>query len=295
MDPDPQPVAQPVDPDPWFVDYGQVQSLTGAAAPDFTVQEGRDALDRLVQSADSLLISDGLARDPDGEFFRSDTVCSSDASCTTTDPDGFSSTNSLSDLLYNDLDVESLRAVATYRGVSLGKVRTSDTYSFSGEEIPVDIFNYGGWLEHSFFVVQFEEVTERGDYQGTKLAGGVSIGDATDTNPDAGSGTWSGVMVGIDGSGTATQDHVIQGDADITIADFSNPQVDVAFTNVYDLDAGTQRNDMTWSGIDLASGEFETGQDGNSIEGRFYGPNHEEVGGVFERNRIIGAFGASRQ
>ena len=293
MDPDPQPVAQPVDPDPWFVDYGQVQSLTGAAAPDFTVQEGLDALDRLVQSADSVLISDALGYEEDGEFYRGDTVCSSDASCTTTDPDGVSLTQSLSDYIYGSGDLapeDSAQAVAVHRGVSLAKIRGSITYSAFGEEIPADVFGYGGWLEHSFFWAELQEFTVGG-----KFSWGQSIGDATDTNPDAGSGTWSGVMVGVDGSGTATQDHVIQGDADITIADFSDPQVDVAFTNIYDLDAGTQRDDMTWGGIDLASGRFETGQDGNSIEGRFYGPNHEEVGGVFERNRIIGAFGASRQ
>lgn len=31
------------------------------------------------------------------------------------------------------------------------------------------------------------------------------------------------------------------------------------------------------------------------IEGRFYGPNHEETGGVFERNNIASAFGAIRE
>ena len=31
------------------------------------------------------------------------------------------------------------------------------------------------------------------------------------------------------------------------------------------------------------------------ISGQFYGPNHEEVGGVFERNMIVGAFGAKRE
>ena len=34
--------------------------------------------------------------------------------------------------------------------------------------------------------------------------------------------------------------------------------------------------------------------DGRDIRGSFYGPSHEEVGGVFDRNLITGAFGAKR-
>ena len=31
----------------------------------------------------------------------------------------------------------------------------------------------------------------------------------------------------------------------------------------------------------VTSGQFGTGSTGDSIEGQFYGPNHEEVGGIF--------------
>lgn len=34
--------------------------------------------------------------------------------------------------------------------------------------------------------------------------------------------------------------------------------------------------------------------DGSGIQGCFYGPNHEEVDGVFLRDMISGSFGASR-
>ena len=30
------------------------------------------------------------------------------------------------------------------------------------------------------------------------------------------------------------------------------------------------------------------------IEGRFYGPGHEEVGGIFEYATVAGSFGAAR-
>lgn len=123
----------------------------------------------------------------------------------------------------------------------------------------------------------------------------MSLGDATGTNPISGSATWTGAMVGADVSTTDTGGNLIEGNAEITIADFSDPKVGVEFTNVRDIDASASRSDMTWSGIPLTAGSFDTGSDGNSIGGKFYGPNHEEVGGIFERNQIIGAFGARWQ
>ena len=50
---------------------------------------------------------------------------------------------------------------------------------------------------------------------------------------------------------------------------------------------------MNWTGIAVTGGAFAAASSG-TIEGRFYGPDHEEVGGVFERNEILGAFGAAR-
>ena len=49
---------------------------------------------------------------------------------------------------------------------------------------------------------------------------------------------------------------------------------------------------MQWSGLAIGTdGRFGA----SDIRATFYGPNHEEVGGVFERNNIVGAFGAKRQ
>ena len=52
---------------------------------------------------------------------------------------------------------------------------------------------------------------------------------------------------------------------------------------------------MTWENLAVRDGRFGGGFDDPTIEGRFYGPNHEEVGGIFQRNRIVGAFGAQRE
>ena len=103
-------------------------------------------------------------------------------------------------------------------------------------------------------------------------------------------------MVGADvGSATATErPDLVQGDATVT-ADLDNADVDVAFTRIVNLGTGGARADMTWTGLPLGDGGFGRGSGEDRIEGRFYGPNHEEAGGIFERDRIVGAFGARRQ
>ncbi|MDE2790243.1 MAG: transferrin-binding protein-like solute binding protein [Paracoccaceae bacterium] len=155
---------------------------------------------------------------------------------------------------------------------------------------------YGGWLDHNFFLVIHGST--RDDQAGdVSVPVAVSIGDATGTNPTSigGTATWSGIMIGTDVNVTTTPTHQLRGDADITIADFMNPSVDVAFTNIRNLNTGDIRNDMTWNGIPLTAGGFRQGVDEDSIQGAFFGPNHGEVGGVFERDQVIGAFGANRQ
>ena len=74
--------------------------------------------------------------------------------------------------------------------------------------------------------------------------------------------------------------------------DFADQTLDVNLTNV--SGPGTYA-DMSWNGLAVQNGLFGGGTDSNSLSGSFYGANHEEVGGVFERNQLIGAFGANRQ
>ena len=85
----------------------------------------------------------------------------------------------------------------------------------------------------------------------------------------------------------------IDGDAVIEIDDFSRPDVDVALTGIGDA-GGRPRADLHWEDIPLSQGRFQTRDMAGSIEGRFYGSDHGEVGGIFERDRLMGAFGASR-
>lgn len=272
----------------WPVDPDAARSLTdGSAPPDMTSNQIEGRLDALQGGADSLLLSDFLVFTDTGSRDRIEMSCSG-STCVGTYR-GQSVQFRLLDSSNVVVDGE-YQAVMTRHGIPLAQGRGRDRDSVTDQDI--DIRVYGGWLDHGYFFVGGGILENRE----IGLVLGEAVGNAPDTNPTgSGSATWTGVMIGVDVSLTETIGDVIQGDAAITIPDLSSPRIGVEFTNIYNLDTRRSRTDMTWDGIALNNGSFETGSDGNSIEGRFYGPNHEEVGGIFERDEVIGAFGAKRQ
>ena len=179
------------------------------------------------------------------------------------------------------------------RGIRMVDIRGRDEEA----GIATDFNTLGGWLNKSVFAVTVNsivsDVSDGVDLRGTGFAVAYSFGDATRTTPAFGNATWTGTMVGGDTSLTASRGNRIMGDATLTF-DLSQSDIDVTFTNIRDIDAGRPHGPITWQNIPVTSGSFSTGFIGNSIDGRFYGRNHEEVGGVFERNQIAGAFGAKR-
>lgn len=114
------------------------------------------------------------------------------------------------------------------------------------------------------------------------------------SNPVTGSGLWQGRVAGIDTSSGGARGNRILGDAEIMIADFANPQLDLRFSRLYDLETGASREDMEWNDVSVSRGAFAADDASGSLSGRFHGPNHEEVAGTFERNLISGAFAAER-
>ena len=148
----------------------------------------------------------------------------------------------------------------------------------------------GGWLRHSYFAVY------EGELGGSDFRFSYSMGDATGNRPLTGGAKWSGVMVGTDSSKGVSRPSLVRGDADITIPDLDNPRIDIAFTRIRKAGGGGLRDDMEWENLRLtSSGRFRDSSGGDSIQGTFYGPGHEEVGGIFERDSITGAFGAKRE
>lgn len=112
------------------------------------------------------------------------------------------------------------------------------------------------------------------------MAGGIRHPNSL---PLAGSASWSGELVALDGN-----NRLVRGDAYLAIQDLRSPSVYVELSpRAYPV--------MTWDDIPLRNGRFSKRRSSSDyIKGELYGPNAEESGGVFERGNLIGAFGASR-
>ena len=262
-----------------------------------TTEQIRINLVGVTRKSNSLLLSDRLGSSDityyssftENDFLRFRTSCAGD-SCET-DIAGEDISTSVADFVADFTHPDFLEYQPVMRHNDIPLVQARGRIEVDGD--PISIFAYGGWMENNAFAVMGNIFTE-GDLEDAGSLESFSIGNATGTNPTKGSGTWKGSMVGVDVSNSSTRGNNIQGDATITIDDFLNPAVDVLFSNIFDLWDETSRNNMSWRNLSLTNGSFGEGSGENQINGKFYGPNHEEVGGVFERNRIVGSFGAKR-
>lgn len=186
------------------------------------------------------------------------------------------------------------------RGVSLAE-RTEVS---SEEDEMTDHRALAGWMNHSLFVI--ETPPKHGIY------GAISMGTTLGSNPDIlvdSSATWSGVMIGLR---ISDPDVFVHGDALVTVSNSDGDAalvVDVEFTNIKDEDTGAGLDDVSWSRLELKDGSFgivPVAEDrwyasrhpaSKGISGRFYGSNHEEVGGLFSFRKSVGVsgvFGARR-
>ena len=143
---------------------------------------------------------------------------------------------------------------------------------------------YGGWIDYSMFSLAVRSLDD------AFHADAYSLGLESGTDPVSGSATWNGPVIGVD-TAVFERGRTFRGFAEVNI-DFANADVDVAFTVMrFHLEGNVVRPDITWSDLPLSDGKFGS----DSIQGAFYGPNHEEVGGVFSRDGALGAFGGTRE
>ncbi len=126
------------------------------------------------------------------------------------------------------------------------------------------------------------------------LTAGFAFGAAQLSNPVGGAATWTGDVLGFDITDGETSGNQVGGIATLTIGDFADPMVDVAFTGLQDMQTRTAIADMAWSAVPLERGEFRSEGQSGMIDGQMYGTDHSHVGGVFERDGIVGGFGARR-
>lgn len=153
--------------------------------------------------------------------------------------------------------------------------------------------SYGLWGQYGAVLLQILDGPMSGQINGVPFTGDFNsatvyaVGDATGTNPAGlGSATWSGIAEAASTSMFQRR----EGTAILTIADLSQPRVDV------DIDiAGFAIDSPGWADIPLTNGRFATGDVGSDrMEGQFYGPSHDETYGVFDTGAYVGGFGAKR-
>ncbi len=229
-----------------------------------------ETLTELIELSNTVLFADTVATNAPGRLWHPVSVQET--------PDGLGLEH-----LGNDPIELAYELAEGSEGVDLARItRPSDydvaTFSYHG---------WAGWAEHNFFYVTVSELIEDDPLRPSQATffNSYSIGNATGTHPH-GSETfvWKGVMAGIDVSDLDTEGNPVRGDASVYFEHGVSPALDVVFTNIMDLKANTRRRDISWRGVPVTDqGGFDT----TGLSGRFYGPNHEEVGGVFINNQIL--------
>lgn len=181
--------------------------------------------------------------------------------------------------------------VMTYRGVPIVQARQQVTAPMH-PNVAIDGQGFGGWLDYNAFAVSAAVVFDGPRDQGYLAAyiQQTSGGEGSGARPQgvSGTATWEGAMVAAD-----TQfRHAIIGASTVRV-DLARMDADVQMTNVTDIDARTRLSSFGWTNLPIQTdGTFG---DGRSLMGSFYGPNHEEAGGIVTTSTLIGAFGATRQ
>ena len=249
-----------------------------------------DKLTRLNHDA-LLLMSDMYlyGRDQQGKAadFTIDTTCSPDGCVTSNAQLMFLERFVIGDFVNADDPISDdfqFAGIGSRNGVEL--YRSSQTIPLGDGE--VDVEGYGAWMGHNIFGAFVGETTIRGIY--FEMGFGMSAGNKSRSLP-ATSATYEGVMLGVDSSGANRGEHV-EGNALLEFrASVGDARMDVSFTNIRGRSAGGSYEDIEWLNRRVENdGIFDWG----TINGSFYGPNHEEVGGTFSTGDLMGAYGARK-
>ena len=210
-----------------------------------------------------------------GRFFRVVASCN-DSLCTVS----FQGESDTVDL--RNVDPNSQYVTITNRrtrnGVQTGRaVASADGFAFN---------TFGIWGDYNAGTSLCGSITLQG--ASAQFAIPSSIGMRSGSNPVTGSATWTGAMVGVT-VGRSSLGPEVTADADMTV-NLGAASLELAFTNIADR-SGVRSDDIRWQGVPMHGGSFQAA----GPDGHFYGPNHEEAGGVFRCSGIEGAFSLARQ
>ena len=174
-----------------------------------------------------------------------------------------------------------------------GAARQSDGTMFEFQSM-------AGWTDGGVFGINRINVTENSNTVSYAIP--FAFGDASGENPaGTDNATYNGVLISYRPKSFTPQ--YFQGDATITV-NFTDMDVDVSFTGttmtsgLVNPNAANSVDAVTIENIPLVDGSFTNrGVDGATqiVDGKFYGSDSNEVGGIFENDDVVGAFGATRQ
>ena len=168
--------------------------------------------------------------------------------------------------------------VLSRNGITIEEVRRRDRAS------------YGSTLRHSGFGSSWENIS------GITFRGSLAYGDLTGSRPHV-RGVWRGMMTGV----LERSDELLLGDATLEYGDSDSDgsmELHAEFSKIANVSRNRAHSvtGIKFNNIRIgANGIFSYRDSASRIQGGFYGSGHAEASGVFERQRIFGAFGALKQ
>ena len=159
-----------------------------------------------------------------------------------------------------------------------------------------DAHTYGGWMEYSLFASTVIHYTSDLDPdQGVIQAFATVTGNTTHTNPLT-EATWTGFVSARDDAVNPDMASYVTGDASISVSLGAQVMADVHLSDLANVSTGQTYRDVTFDDLVVMNGQFSRYHgDDDRLSGVFYGPNHEEVGGVFESTEgLLGSYGGRR-
>lgn len=228
-----------------------------------------------VSTFDTVVIGDVLLAAQE-RLYRAESSCSGSV-CTVT-YQGESITVDLSEIDPN-ASTTTVTGQQSRNGVQTGRLTTSDG------ETSFDAF--GVWGDYNAATTGAGSTSVEGI--DVRFVVPTSVGRGSASNPTSGSASWAGAMTGVK-FGSSGLGAEVAGDAAMVV-DFEEASLDLAFTSIAELLSGAAVDDIGWQDVPMQEGSFA----GEGLDGRFYGPNHEEAGGVFESDDVAGAFSLKRE
>ena len=242
----------------------------------------------VLAKSDTLMVSDVLVVEGTPSLTEYECITETNT-CTRTSVPLFEPPDTLQELVPVTANPDVERSdIRKYNGIDVAEY--SSTATRDGVEWTTS--HLGAWLDYSAFETSIARAIKP-DNVNAMAAYSLSFGQRNDTAPQGGNNvTWEGIMLGH----TRGQDavHALQGEATIYFQ-LDAMTVDVSLSNITIVESGAERPPIPFSDIPVSNGAFTNRTATAHIAGRFYGPAHEEVGGVFTHPTALGAFGARQE